>query len=319
MGHLDNGTWVVEEVNPKTKDGEYQRQNQAFRNLIEVGGAYPPAEDRYHLYVGYACPWAHRTLIARTIKGLETILPISVVHPDMLNDGWTFEENFGGTVPDTVLNKKFLREIYVAADPTFSGRVTVPVLFDKETNTIVNNESSEILRVLNQAWNKVTGNTLDLYPYELRSEIDQINRTVYHDINNGVYKCGFARTQEAYDHNVTKLFETLNTLEKHLEGRRYLVGDQLTEADIRLYTTLIRFDLVYYFHFKCNIRPIRSYSNLSRLIGHLYEQEAFRQTTHFDHIKRHYFYSHETLNPFRIVPAGPIGYLPDHSVNGLLT
>jgi putative glutathione S-transferase len=302
MGRLVNGKWRVEAVNPETEDGEYQRQVQFFRDEIKEETEFEASRDRYHLYISHACPWAHRTMIMRELKGLDFI-DVSVVGPHMLENGWEFHD-FEGMVKDPHFNARFLHEVYSNIAPDFTGRVTVPILYDKKTNKIVNNESSEIIRIFNTAFNDITGNTEDFYPEKHRSEIDRVNELVYENVNNGVYKSGFARNQKAYEHNVVTLFETLDTLDEMLEGRDYLVGDRLTEADIRLWTTLIRFDLVYYVHFKCNIQHIYEYKNLYRFMKNLYKKEAFRKTTDFDHIKEHYFYSHETLNPFRLVPLG---------------
>lgn len=305
MGRLQDGQWVVEDVNPKTKSGEYIRQDQKFRHAIEVGGKDPPERGRYYLYVSYACPWAHRTLIMRKLKSLEPLIPVSVVSPNMMDQGWSFKSDFKGVTPEPVFSVSHLKDLYTQIDPKFSGRVTVPVLLDKKLLQIVNNESADVIRIFNSAFNEITGNTEDFYPEDLREEIDQLNEDVYHNINNGVYKAGFARTQQAYDKNVQALFEALDRIETHLEGRTFLVGERLTEADIRLYTTLVRFDVVYYVHFKCCYRRIKDYKNLSSYLRRLYTLQAFKETTHFDHIRQHYFYSHVTLNPFRIVPFGP--------------
>jgi len=306
MGRLDNGKWIVEEVISHTKDGEFKRQEQSFREIIEADGKHPPEKDRYHLYVSYACPWAHRSLIMRKLKNLEDFISISVVSPFMLEDGWSFMNDFPGVIPDSVFQKNFLREVYTKASETFSGRVTVPVLLDKKTGTIVNNESEEVIRIMNSAFNHLTGNQEDYYPEDLREEIHQWNKDIYDNINNGVYKTGFALKQEAYDKNAKNLFEALDRVDERLEGRKYLIGNKLTEADIRLYTTLVRFDPVYYVHFKCNRTMIRDFKNLSSYLKNLYEIEAFKSTTYFDHIKAHYYYSHKQINPFQIIPLGPI-------------
>ena len=308
MGRLEKGSWIVEDLISTTDDGEFKRQEQKFRKLIENNGEHPPEKDRYHLYVSYACPWAHRSLIMRKLKGLEEIVSVSVVSPYMLDDGWTFQNDFPGATSDDVFQKEFLRDVYTLASPDFSGRVTVPVLLDKKTRQIVNNESEEVIRILNNAFNDLNGNKEDYYPKELHQEIHQWNADIYKNINNGVYKAGFALKQEAYDKNVKELFEALDRIEKHLEGKKYLMGERLTEADIRLYTTLVRFDPVYYVHFKCNRTMIREFKNLSRYLGDLFEIEAFKTTTHFDHIKTHYYYSHKQINPYQIIPMGP---LPD--------
>lgn len=300
MGRLENGRWIIEEVITETDDGEFKRQEQGFRDVIQS-----PEKNRYHLYVSYACPWAHRTLIMRSLKGLEKIITLSVVSPYMLEDGWSFEDNFPGVLPDPVFQTKFLREVYTEALRDFSGRVTVPVLLDKKTKKIVNNESQEIIRILNDGFNEFTNNKEDYYPKDLREEINKWNLDIYENINNGVYKAGFALNQKAYDKNVRNLFSALDRVEEGLEGKEFLVGDKLTEADIRLYTTLVRFDPVYYGHFKCNRTMIREFKNLSRYLGDLYKIEAFKSTTHFDHIKAHYYYSHRQINPFQIIPVGP--------------
>jgi len=301
MGRLDNGRWIVEEVITKTEDGEFKRQEQSFRQTTVI-----PEKNRYHLYVSYACPWAHRTLIMRKLKNLEDVISVSVVSPYMLENGWSFKNDFPGVIPDTVLGKEFLKDVYTAVNNTFSGRVTVPVLLDKKEKNILNNESEDIIRILNDGFNDLTENKDDYYPMDLRDEINKLNADIYANINNGVYKSGFALNQEAYDKNVLALFDALDRIEGMLENKKFLVGDRLTEADIRLYTTLVRFDPVYYVHFKCNRSMIREFKNLSRYLRELYEIEAFRETTHFDHIKAHYYYSHRQINPYQIVPLGPL-------------
>ncbi len=302
MGRLIDGKWTVEEVNPKTKDGEYQRQVQKFRNQLA------PEEvesGRYHLYVSYACPWAHRAIIMLNLKELNSEIDISVVGPWMLEDGWEFVQNFPEVTGDKLYRLKYLRELYVKADSKFSGRVTVPILWDKKEETIINNESSEIIRIFNSSFNHLTGNKDDYYPNELRSEIDHWNEQTYESINNGVYKTGFARTQEAYEKNYSALFDQLEVIEKHLEDKDYLVGNTLTEADIRLFPTLVRFDCVYHGHFKCNKKRIKDFKNLHRYTLNIYNHPKIKPTLFFDHIKTHYYGSHETLNPSRIVPLGP--------------
>ena len=267
---------------------------------------YKPESDRYHLYVSYACPWAHRTLIYRRLKGLEEHIGVSVVSPDMLDDGWVFDEGFPGSTKDHLYGATKLRNLYVKADPTITTSVTVPILWDKRTHSIVNNESSEIIRMFNSSFNTLTGNDEDYYPPHLRTEIDALNAMIYPTINNGVYRAGFAKTQLAYDEAVTSLFEALDALELRLEGQTYLLGEVLTEADLRLLPTLLRFDAVYVGHFKCNKRRIKDYPNLSRYLRHAYQSiEAIRQTTHIGHIKRHYYYSHPSINPHQIIPQGP--------------
>jgi putative glutathione S-transferase len=310
MGRLINGEWMVEGVIPKSNTGEYNRVDSTFRDIISEGGKYAPETGRYHLYISLACPWASRAYIFLKLKKLEKIVTVSIVSPKMLDQGWTFNEDFPGVIPDTVLNKKYLYEVYQQADPKFSGKVTVPVLFDKKTNTIVNNESSEIIRILNSAFNQITGDKNDFYPEALRSEIDQINAYIYDNINNGVYKAGFAKNQDAYNKNVMALFTALDKIEERLEGRETLIGSIITEADVRLYTTLVRFDPVYHGHFKCNLKMLREYKNLSRYLLDLHGLKAFADTTDFQHIKQHYYFSHTEINPNQIVPLGPSNLLP---------
>jgi glutathionyl-hydroquinone reductase len=306
MGQLLSGKWTIENIVPETKDGEFKRQTQKFRDVILPHTIYEPESRRYHLYVSLACPWAHRTLIMRKLKNLEEHVAVSVVSPKMMDDGWSFEKEFPGTTGDKLLNKKFLYETYTSADPSFSGKVTVPVLYDSKAQKIVNNESSEIIRIFNEAFNKLTKNQDDFYPKELRSEIDEVNNDVYEHINNGVYRTGFAQNQSVYEESFDKLFSALDRIEKRLEEKRYLVGEQLTEADIRLYTTLVRFDPVYYVHFKCNRTLIRDFPNLSVYLKRLYEEKAFKETTNFEHIKTHYYFSHRQFNPYGIIARGPV-------------
>lgn len=305
MGSLVDGEWKIEDVNPKNESGEYKRQNQKFRSRIEKKGEFPPEEGRYHLYVSYACPWAHRTLIMRKLKKLETFLPYSVVSPEMLDLGWSFKKTDPGVTDDPIYGKEHLKDVYTEVDPSFTGKVTVPVLIDKKQNKIVNNESSEIIRILNGDLIEFSDNSVDYYPKALRSEIDEVNEDIYHNVNNGVYKTGFARNQKAYEHNFTSLFDSLDRQEKRLEGEDFLVGGTLTEADIRFYTTLARFDAVYFTHFKCNKKLIQQYPNLQRYLKLLGAMEEFSSTTNMRHIKRHYFYSHKNINPYQIVPLGP--------------
>lgn len=306
MGRLIDGKWKVADVITSDKDGSYDRVPRSFLETISNGHKnFKPESGRYHLFVSYACPWAHRTLIFRKLKGLEDHISFSVVHPDMLDNGWEFKKDFLGATGDTLYNNQFLYEIYQKADPKVNTTVTVPILWDKKKETIVNNESSEIIRIFNSQFNDLTNNDLDFYPENLREEIDEINEFVYHNINNGVYKTGFAKNQIVYDKAVTNLFNALDTIEERLEGKQYLVGNQLTEADIRLLVTLLRFDCVYFTHFKCNIKRIKDYKNLSRFTMNLYQRDEVKETTNFDHIKRHYYYSHDSINPFRIVPKGP--------------
>ena len=302
MGRLIKGKWETGSIITSDKRGSYDRIPRSFRNSISKVGNFSPESGRYHLYVSYACPWAHRTLIFRELKELKNHISVSVVHPDMMDQGWTFDTNFPNTTGDDLYHQRHLFEIYQKAKPDVSTSVTVPVLWDKKYQTIVNNESSEIIRFFNHEFNEITGNEEDFYPEALRDEINQLNENLYHNVNNGVYKSGFAVNQEAYEDAVTKLFNYLDELEQILEEKKFLVGNQLTEADIRLITTLLRFDLVYYIHFKCSIRKISEYKNLYRYTKDLYGIDAIRNTTFFDHIKRHYYFSHESLNPKRIIP-----------------
>ncbi len=270
-------------------------------------GGFKAEAGRYHLYVSLACPWAHRTLIFRTLKKLEDLISVSVVHPLMVEQGWEFRpEDDADATADPLFGAKTLWQVYVKADPHYSGRVTVPVLWDKQKNTVVSNESSEIIRMFNSAFDGLTGSTDDYCPTHLLPEIDEINRLVYDSVNNGVYKAGFATTQEAYAQNVTTLFETLDILEGRLEKQRYLVGNHLTEADWRLFTTLVRFDAVYVGHFKCNIRRIADYANLSAYLRDLYQVSGVAETVNMRHIKEHYYRSHKTINPTGVVPLGPV-------------
>ena len=257
------------------------------------------------MYVSDACPWAHRALIFRQIKDLSDHITISTVHPDMLSDGWSFEKDEYGATGDTLFHLPFARDIYTRADPTFSGRVTVPILWDKQQNTIVSNESSEIIRMFNSAFNDVTGNTDDLWPKHMHDDIEVVNARIYDTLNNGVYRCGFATTQAAYNEAVHPLFDTLDWIEERLGTKRYLLGDRLTEADWRLFTTLIRFDAVYHLHFKCNKKRIVDYPNLWAYTRELYQVEGVAETVNLDHIVRHYHYSHESINPNRIIPINP--------------
>jgi putative glutathione S-transferase len=300
MGRLVNGEWVDQWYDTKSTGGRFERQSAAFRKWVRRGDAEHPAEPgRYRLYVSYACPWAHRTLIYRALKGLEDEIAVSVVHPDMLEHGWEFKDG----CEDPLFGARYYYEIYLKADPTYSGRVTVPVLFDEVKGTIVSNESSEIIRMLDEELGR--GREPDLRPMELREEIDAINPRIYRDVNNGVYRAGFATTQEAYDEAVASVFDALDWLEARLEGKRFLVGERLTEADVRLFTTLVRFDPVYHAHFKCSRRRLTDYPRLWALTRRIYQTPRVRETVRFDHIRRHYFYSHATINPNRIVPIEP--------------
>lgn len=314
MGYLQDGQWVDQWYDTKSSGGTFVRTTAAFRNWVTPDGAAGPSgvagykaeSGRYHLYVSYACPWAHRTLIFRQIKGLTDHIGVSVVHPHMLSEGWTFGSDFDGATGDRLFGLPYLRDIYTRAAPDVSGRVTVPILWDTRTNTIVSNESSEIIRMFNSAFNDLTGNHDDYYPQYLRGDIDALNDRIYDVVNNGVYKSGFATSQKAYDTAVTALFDGLDWIEGILAQSRYLTGDQVTEADWRLWTTLVRFDLVYHGHFKCNRRKLAEYPNLWAYTRELYQMPGVAETTHFDHITHHYHYSHDTINPHRIIPTGPM-------------
>jgi putative glutathione S-transferase len=312
MGLLVDGVWRDEWYDTKSTKGRFERSASRFCNWITPDGEPGPSGEggfaaeagRYHLYVALACPWAHRTLIFRRLKQLEELIGLSVVHWLMLDEGWTFAEG-PATIPDTVNGAQRLYEVYLEADPHYSGRVTVPVLWDKQRNTIVSNESADIIRMLNSAFDGLTGNALDFYPEPLREEIDRINAEIYANINNGVYRCGFATTQDAYEEAFDALFAALDRLEDRLSRQPYLVGERLTEADWRLFTTLVRFDAVYVGHFKCNKRRVADYPALSRYLRHLYWFPGIAETVDMRHIKNHYYCSHRTINPTGIVPKGP--------------
>jgi putative glutathione S-transferase len=314
MGQLVDGVWSDAWYDTKKSGGRFVRTTATFRNWITADGApgasgeggFQAEPDRYHLYVSYACPWAHRTLIFRALKGLTDLITVSVVHPDMLNDGWTLASDYAGATGDTLYGLPFLRDIYTKAVPDVSGRVTVPILWDKKTETIVSNESSEIIRMFNSAFNELTGNTDDYWPEEMRDDIEEVNARIYDTLNNGVYRSGFATTQEAYDEAVDALFETMDWLEERLGANRYLMGDRITEADWRLVPTLFRFDPVYHLHFKCNRARLMDYPNLWAYTRELYQWPGVAETVNFDHIVRHYHYSHETINPHRIIPTNPL-------------
>jgi putative glutathione S-transferase len=314
MGLLIDGVWHDTWYDTKSTGGKFKRSVAKFRNWITPDGAagptgqggFTPDSGRYHLYVSYACPWAHRTLIFRALCGLDDHITVSVVHPDMLSDGWTFETDTDGATGDTLYGHPFARDVYLMADPAFSGRVTVPILWDKVNKTIVSNESSEIIRMFTSAFDGLTGNTLDFWPTPLREEIETVNTRIYDTINNGVYKAGFATTQEAYDSAIHPLFDTLDWLEGHLSTNRFLLGDRLTEADWRLFTTLVRFDPVYHLHFKCNKKRLIDYPNIWAYTRDLYQIPKVAQTVNMPHIVRHYHYSHDTINPNRIMPIGPV-------------
>jgi len=309
MGRLIEGRWSDEWYDTKATGGRFERKESAFRDAVRADGStgFAPEAGRYHLYVSLACPWAHRTLIVRKLKGLEEAIPVSVVHPYMGKDGWSFgnPDATRGVTGDTLLGKEHLHQVYTEADPTYTGRVTVPVLWDRERATIVNNESSEILRMLNAEFDALGDASLDLYPEALRAEIDETNAFVYPNVNNGVYRCGFATTQAAYEEAFAALFSALDALDARLAARRYLVGERITEADWRLFTTLVRFDAVYVGHFKCNLRRIADYASLSGYLRELYQVPGVAETVSFEHIKRHYYQSHATINPTGVVPVGP--------------
>lgn len=298
MGMLIDGAWETDDGKWASKDGKFHRAQAQFRCAIG-DGCHPAETNRYHLYVSLACPWAHRALIFRKLKGLEDIIPVTVVDAHMLNQGWQFSE------PEPLYGFTHAHQIYSKANASYSGRVTVPILWDKKRETIVCNESAEIIRIFNSAFNELTGNSTDYYPEALQLDIDEINAFVYDNINNGVYRCGFATAQQPYEEAFDKLFAALDTVEARLSGQRYLVGNQITEADWRLFTTLIRFDVVYVGHFKCNRNRIADMPNLAGYLRDLYQQPGIAETVDFDHIKEHYYYSHESINPTRIVPKGP--------------
>lgn len=312
MGMLMAGQWVDKPIAKQDKAGNFIRPDSAFRHWITKDGAggFKAEPNRYHLYVSYACPWASRAIIFRQLKQLTDIISLSTVEPIMLKNGWEFNQHF----PDAIEHKDFLYQIYQMADSNYSGKVTVPVLWDKQTKTIVNNESADIIRMLNSEFNELANETVDYYPSQLRQKIDEINEFIYHKINNGVYKCGFAKTQTAYDHACGQLFTALAEIDILLGKQRYLVGDEITEADWRLFTTLIRFDVVYVTHFKCNVKRIDDFPNLRGYVRDLYQHPGIAGTVNFEHIKTHYFASHLFINPTGIIPKGPIiDYATKHS------
>ena len=316
MGLLQDGKWVDQWYDTKSTGGHFKRSESQFRNWITADGSAGPSglsgfkaeKDRYHLYVSLACPWADRTLIFRALKGLEDYISVSVVDPLMVENGWEFrseETRTEGATDDALFGSDYLYQVYLKADPNYSGRVTVPVLWDKHQNTIVSNESAEIIRMFNSAFNDLTGNRLDFYKDALRREIDELNDWIYPTINNGVYKAGFATSQGAYEKAFNALFEALDRLEERLSTKRYLIGTTLTEADWRSFTTLIRFDAVYVGHFKCNLRRIEDYPNISGYLRELYQVPGIKETVNMRHIKEHYYRSHKTINPTGVVPSGP--------------
>ena len=317
MGQLVDGVWHDVWYDTKSTGGAFKRADASFRNWITPDGSagqtgvagFQAESGRYHLYVSYACPWAHRTLIFRALKGLQDHITLSAVHPDMLSEGWTFDTDDNGATGDTLFGMRYARDIYTKALPDMTGRVTVPILWDKAQGTIVSNESSEIIRMFNSAFNGITGNTQDYWPETLRDAIAPVNDRIYDTFNNGVYKSGFATTQAAYDAAVYPLFDTLDWLDDRLGHNRYLMGDQLTEADWRLWVTLVRFDPVYHLHFKCNRKRIADYPHLSGYMRELYQIPGIAETVNMDHIVRHYHYSHDSINPHRILPINPVSML----------
>jgi putative glutathione S-transferase len=320
MGLLVDGTWHDVWYDTKASQGRFVRTESQYRNWITADGSAGPSghagfraePGRYHLYVAFACPWAHRTLIMRQLKGLEDLISVSATNSYMGAEGWTFAPG-PETIPDDVNHAQRVYELYTIADPKYSGRATVPILWDKQQRTIVSNESAEIVRMLNTAFDGVGANGNDYYPLALRAEIDEWNAFVYPNVNNGVYRAGFATTQEAYEEAATAVFAALDKIERRLATHRYLTGSRLTEADVRLFTTLIRFDPVYHGHFKCNLRRIVDYPNLWGFVRDIYQMPGIASTVHVDFIKRHYYGSHPNVNPTRIVPIGPaLDYLAPH-------
>ena len=320
MGQLVNGKWEADGADGRKSDGKFKRTEAAFRNWVTKDGSPGPTgvggfkaePGRYHLYVAYACPWAHRTLMVRKLKKLEDVIDVSVVHPFMGKMGWSFEHD-GDAQGDPLFGSKYVHELYIRGKSDYTGRASVPVLWDKERGTVASNESSEIIRMFNSEFNEWGDASVDLYPETLRAEIDAVNEGIYNNLNNGVYKCGFATSQEAYEEAFHALFDEVEGLEARLATNRYLVGDRITEADWRLFATLVRFDPVYFGHFKCNKRRIYDYPNLWNYTKELYQVPGIAETVSLDHIKRHYYGSHETVNPTRIVPVGPeIDYSTPH-------
>lgn len=304
MGLLVDGVWHDEWYNTEDNDGKFIREDAQFRDWISKDGKFQPEAGRYHLYVCLACPWASRCLMMRKLKGLEEIISLSVVNPVMLEHGWTFEDG-PGVIADPIIDADYMHEIYTHVDPTYSGRVTVPVLYDKKTDTIVNNESSDIIRMMNTAFDEIGATPGDYYPADLRDEIDDINDYVYDHVNNGVYKAGFATEQQVYEKEAQNFDDALAKLNDRLEHQDYLVGDQLTEADIRLFTTLIRFEHVYFGHFKCNLHHLTEYPHLWEYTKRIYNYENLADTVDFNHIQTHYYKSHTMINPNQIISAGP--------------
>jgi len=305
MGLLVNGVWKDRWYDTKKSGGKFIRTEAQFRNFIDYHSEFTPDSGRYHLYVSLACPWAHRTLIYRSLKDLNDHISCSVVNPYMLENGWTFEESFPGTTSDHLFSKQYLYQIYLKADSNYSGRVTVPVLWDKKNQTIVSNESSEIIRMFNYSFNELTGNNLDFYPEKFQEKIDEINDFTYHNINNGVYKVGFATKQSVYEEELDRLFNALDQVEEMLEQNTYLLGSEMLECDLRLFPTLLRFDTVYVGHFKCNKKRIIDYPNINRYLQSIKSNSKIKPTINIDHIKTHYYGSHPTINPNGIIPTGP--------------
>jgi putative glutathione S-transferase len=305
MGLLVNGIWKDRWYDTKKSGGKFIRTEAQFRNFIDYHSEFTPDSGRYHLYVSLACPWAHRTLIYRSLKDLNDHISCSVVNPYMLENGWTFEESFPGTTSDHLFSKQYLYQIYLKADSNYSGRVTVPVLWDKKNQTIVSNESSEIIRMFNYSFNELTGNNLDFYPEKFQEKIDEINDFTYHNINNGVYKVGFATKQSVYEEELDRLFNALDQVEEMLEQNTYLLGSEMLECDLRLFPTLLRFDPVYVGHFKCNKKRIIDYPNINRYLQSIKSNSKIKPTINIDHIKTHYYGSHPTINPNGIIPTGP--------------
>ena len=305
MGLLVNGVWKDRWYDTKKSGGKFIRTEAQFRNFIDYHSEFTPDSGRYHLYVSLACPWAHRTLIYRSLKDLNDHISCSVVNPYMLENGWTFEESFPGTTSDHLFSKQYLYQIYLKADSNYSGRVTVPVLWDKKNQTIVSNESSEIIRTFNYSFNELTGNNLDFYPEKFQEKIDEINDFTYHNINNGVYKVGFATKQYVYEEELDRLFNALEQVEEMLEQNTYLLGSEMLECDLRLFPTLLRFDPVYVGHFKCNKKRIIDYPNINRYLQSIKSNSKIKPTINIDHIKTHYYGSHPTINPNGIIPTGP--------------
>ena len=306
LGLLADGKWISEREQ-EDKQGKFIRPSTTFRHQITADGSsgFKAEPNRYHLYISWACPWAQRTAILRQLKGLEDVISLSVVAPEIDQNGWEFSQE-SNEIADPVNQTRYLWEVYLKAEPNYSGRVTVPVLWDRQTATIVNNESREIIRMLDTEFGEFANQEANFYPADLQDSIDQTIDAIYQPINNGVYRAGFATTQSAYEEAVTELFAALDHWEEVLAAQRYLCGDRLTEADWCMFTTLLRFDAVYYVHFKCNIRRIVDYPNLWNYLKDLYQQKGVKETCNLDHIKRHYYKSHPKVNPTRIVPKGPI-------------